>query len=219
MAVFKTMECSDAQRAADTAAAREKLLEAGAELGPEFESIGLPLVSMSDSTGGDTYDRGAFRGRFVLNCRLYSGDYQHTPGGPVRFTIIRWGAEPEQAGCVRVGKGSHLNSTSITSYVGITIGDNVHLEPRVLIMDSPGHPIDRRLEDVIANKRMAPVVIGDNAWIGYNAVILPGVTVGRNAVVKPGAVVMWNVPENGVVGGNPAKSLKVFKKYFDGQPQ
>jgi maltose O-acetyltransferase len=62
-------------------------------------------------------------------------------------------------------------------------------------------------------------VIEDNAWIGYNAVILPGVTVGKNAVVKPGAVVMWDVPENGVVGGNPAKSLKVFKKYFAGQPQ
>jgi hypothetical protein len=106
MAVFKTLEFSAEQRAADTKAAREKLLEAGAELGPQFEAIGLPLISMSDSTGGDTYDRNAFKGRFVLNCKLYSGEYQHTPGGPVRFTIIRWGKEPDQAGCVRVGKGS-----------------------------------------------------------------------------------------------------------------
>lgn len=53
-----------------------------------------------------------------------------------------------------------------------------------------------------------PVVIGDDVWIGANAVILPGVTVGSHSVVAAGAVVTKDVPENCVVGGVPAKIIK-----------
>ena len=53
-----------------------------------------------------------------------------------------------------------------------------------------------------------PVVIGDDVWIGANAVILPGVTIGRHCVVAAGAVVTKDVPDNSVVAGVPAKILK-----------
>ena len=53
-----------------------------------------------------------------------------------------------------------------------------------------------------------PVVIGDDVWIGANAVILPGVTIGRHAVVAAGAVVTQDVPENTLVGGVPAKLIR-----------
>lgn len=53
-----------------------------------------------------------------------------------------------------------------------------------------------------------PVVIGDDVWIGANAVILPGVTIGKHVVVAAGAVVTKDVPDNCVVGGVPAKILK-----------
>lgn len=215
MAIFKTRDYSGADLEKASKQVREKLLEAGAELGPQFQSVGLPLISVSDSTR-ETFDPAAFKGRFVLNGRLYSGEYQHTPGGPVRLTLIRWGKGADDCGKIVVGKGSDLNSTSIVSYCGVTIGQNVHVEPRVVMMDSPGHPIDRRQPDVLENKRMAPIVICDGAWIGFQATILPGVTIGKNAVVKPGAVVMWDVPEDGIVGGNPAKAMKIYKKYFAG---
>ena len=52
------------------------------------------------------------------------------------------------------------------------------------------------------------VVIGDDVWIGANAVILPGVTIGRHAVVAAGAVVTKDVAPNTIVGGNPAKFIK-----------
>jgi acetyltransferase-like isoleucine patch superfamily enzyme len=55
-----------------------------------------------------------------------------------------------------------------------------------------------------------PVVIGDDVWIGANAVILPGVTIGRHCVVAAGAVVTKDVPDNTVVGGVPAKVLKTL---------
>jgi maltose O-acetyltransferase len=53
-----------------------------------------------------------------------------------------------------------------------------------------------------------PVTIGNNVWIGGGAIINPGVNIGDNAVIASGAVVTKDVPENVVVGGNPAKILK-----------
>ena len=45
-------------------------------------------------------------------------------------------------------------------------------------------------------------------WIGGSAVVYPGVTIGDNVVVAAGAVVVKDIPNNVVVGGNPAKILK-----------
>ena len=52
------------------------------------------------------------------------------------------------------------------------------------------------------------VTIGDNVWLGGRSVITPGVTIGNNVVVAAGAVVVKDVPDNVVVGGNPAKIIK-----------
>ena len=52
------------------------------------------------------------------------------------------------------------------------------------------------------------VTIKENAWICIGAIICPGVTIGRNAVVAAGAVVTKDVPDNVVVGGNPARIIK-----------
>ena len=53
-----------------------------------------------------------------------------------------------------------------------------------------------------------PITSGDNVWIGGSAVVYPGVTIGDNVVVAAGAVVVKDIPNNVVVGGNPAKILK-----------
>ncbi|MGZ4179456.1 MAG: DapH/DapD/GlmU-related protein [Solirubrobacteraceae bacterium] len=50
----------------------------------------------------------------------------------------------------------------------------------------------------------APVVIGDDVWIGINATILKGVAIGSGAIVAAGAVVAKDVPANALVAGNPA---------------
>jgi acetyltransferase-like isoleucine patch superfamily enzyme len=54
------------------------------------------------------------------------------------------------------------------------------------------------------------IVIEDNAWIGAGAIILDGVRVGRGAVVAAGAVVTQDVPPHTIVGGVPAKVIKVI---------
>lgn len=54
----------------------------------------------------------------------------------------------------------------------------------------------------------APVIIGDDVWVGANATILPGVTVGNYSVIAAGAVVNRDVPSGALVGGVPARIIK-----------
>jgi len=56
-------------------------------------------------------------------------------------------------------------------------------------------------------------VIGSDVWIGYNALIMPGVTIGNGAIISSRSVVTSDVPAYTVVGGNPAKVIK--KRFTD----
>lgn len=69
------------------------------------------------------------------------------------------------------------------------------------------HPITP-MERNSGKEYAKPIIIGNNVWIGGNAVINPGVCIGDNAIIASGAVVIKNVPANVVVGGNPAKIIK-----------
>ena len=52
------------------------------------------------------------------------------------------------------------------------------------------------------------IIVGDDIWIGYGAVILSGITIGQGAIIGAGAIVTKNVPPYAVVGENPAKIIK-----------
>ncbi|CAH0394450.1 unnamed protein product [Bemisia tabaci] len=89
----------------------------------------------------------------------------------------------------------------------IRIGKNCMLAPNVHIYTAT-HPLDP-IERNSGKEYAKPVTIGDNVWIGGCAIINPGVTIGDNAVIGSGAVVTKDVPANAVVGGNPAKVIKM----------
>jgi maltose O-acetyltransferase len=90
----------------------------------------------------------------------------------------------------------------------IHIGDNCMLAPGVHIYTAT-HPLDADARNSGAEYGK-PVTMGNNVWIGGRAIINPGVTIGDNAVVASGAVVVKDVPANAVVGGNPAKIIKML---------
>jgi acetyltransferase-like isoleucine patch superfamily enzyme len=58
--------------------------------------------------------------------------------------------------------------------------------------------------------KRAPIIIGDDAWLGAGAVILPGVTIGNGAIVGAGAVVRDDVPPMTVVAGVPARPIRTL---------
>lgn len=54
----------------------------------------------------------------------------------------------------------------------------------------------------------APVVIGDNVWIGGGAIILPGITIGDNVVIGAGSIVTKDIPSDVIAYGNPCKIMR-----------
>lgn len=107
----------------------------------------------------------------------------------------------------QIGKNVFINhDCSFLDLGGITIEDNVMLGPQVKLT-SENHPLDPRIRRQLLLGR---VHIKRNAWIGAGATILPGVTVGENAIVAAGAVVNKDVPDNAIVGGIPAKLIKMI---------
>ena len=158
--------------------------------------------------------------------RLLAPLYQHRGRGSKIYWTVRMDTPPyrkfslgrhsvvESYSCVNnaVGDvviGDYTRIGIHDTIIGpVTIGSHVNLAQGITVT-----ALNHNFED--KNKRIdeqgvstKPVVIGDDVWIGANAVILPGVTIGKHAVVAAGAVVTTDVPENTVVGGVPAKVIK-----------
>lgn len=106
---------------------------------------------------------------------------------------------------LRLGRDVFVNhSLTVMAIGGVSIGDGVQIGPQVTIVTDNHDPYDRFV------LHCSPVSIESGAWIGARAVICPGVTVGENAIVAAGAVVTKDVPTNAVVGGCPAKVIRML---------
>jgi acetyltransferase-like isoleucine patch superfamily enzyme len=93
----------------------------------------------------------------------------------------------------------------------ITIGDDCYIATGCFFMDSPGHPLDpaARLAHLPPGReQIKSIAIGNNVWIGTQAMVMPGVTIGEGSVVAARAVVASDVPPFTVVGGVPAKVIR-----------
>lgn len=111
-------------------------------------------------------------------------------------------------GCnIHVGENFYANfDCVILDCAKVTIGKNCLLAPGVNIYTAT-HPIEAPLRQALL-ENAKPVTIGDDCWIGGNAVINPGVTLGDRVVVASGSVVTKSFKEDVVIGGNPARILK-----------
>ncbi len=94
----------------------------------------------------------------------------------------------------------------------ITIGKGVMMGEEVIIM-TQNHKFDRTDIPMCQQgfQKEEPVIIEDDVWIGARVLILPGVKVGKGSILAAGAVVTKDVPEYTIVGGNPARVIKMRK--------
>ena len=97
-----------------------------------------------------------------------------------------------------------MNNCLMMARGSITIDDHAMVAANAQLISNNHDLHDRML------LTCKPVHIGKNVWVGAGATILPGVTVGDNAVVAAGAVVTKDVAPNTIVGGNPAKLIRVI---------
>ena len=158
--------------------------------------------------------------------RILSPLYQHRGKHSVIHSSVRMDTPPyrkfslgdysviESFACINNAVGDVLigNYTRIglhNTIIGpVTIGHHVNLAQGITVtalnhkFKNPDIRID---EQGVSTK---PVVIGNDIWVGANAVILPGVTIGDHSVIAAGAIVTKDAPPHSLVAGVPAKIIK-----------
>ncbi len=130
-------------------------------------------------------------------------------GGAGRNPRLNPGFQCDDGKHIFVGDDFLANyNVTILDRAMVTIGDGVLIAPGTVIT-TINHALDpaRRRANVCTAK---PVTIGSDVWIGANCTILQGVTIGDGAVIAAGAVVKSDVPPRAIVGGVPARVLKMI---------
>jgi len=113
-------------------------------------------------------------------------------------------------GEVRIGAKTVLGQEcTISAYQHVSIGRECILADRVMLIDFDHGVVDVERPVRLQGIYKRDVRVGHNVWIGYGACLLRGVTVGNNAVIGTSSVVTRDVPENAVVGGVPARLLRM----------
>ena len=120
---------------------------------------------------------------------------------------------------ITIGQNTFIGASHLVCSKKITIGNDVLIAWGSTIVDHTSHAIQfsARKKDVSdwflgekdwSNIQRGQVTIKDKAWIGFNSIILKGVTIGEGSIVGAGSVVTKDVPPWTIVAGNPAKIIR-----------
>lgn len=113
---------------------------------------------------------------------------------------------------IRIGKYVRINE-NVFLQGSIEIGDYVMIAPNVSIYSKTHVYNDTGIPMVkCGDSETKPVVIEDDVWIGINSVILPGVRIEKGSIIGANSVVTKNVKAYSIVGGVPAKLIKMRKE-------
>jgi acetyltransferase-like isoleucine patch superfamily enzyme len=136
------------------------------------------------------------------NCRFRSGHTSNLIGINRPCILSTHGGNDNK---IIIGNDCGFSGTVIGAFTQITIGNNVKCGANTLITDSDWHQEDPR------SGPAKPIIIGDNVWLGVNAVVLKGVTIGENTVIGANSLVVKDIPANVIAAGNPCKVIKILK--------
>ena len=125
---------------------------------------------------------------------------------------------------VQVGDNTFIGGSKLICSEKIIVGNDVLIAWGCTIVDHNSHAIEfsLRKNDVSEWKAgrkkwtyvdQKEIVICDKSWVGFNSIILKGVTVGEGAIIGAGSVVTKDVPSWTIVGGNPARVIRKISEH------
>jgi acetyltransferase-like isoleucine patch superfamily enzyme len=134
--------------------------------------------------------------------------------GKIRFGRFVWVGDGTKIRChegeVVIGQKTVLGQEcTISAYRRVRIGEQCVIADRAMFIDFDHGVVEVERPIRVQGIYMREVEVGSNVWIGYGACVLRGVRVGDNSILGTSAVVTKDVPANGVVGGVPAKLLRM----------
>ena len=163
----------------------------------------LALVWVEEWAGGLLRGLPSLLG-LVLRFVLYRCLFARLDG----FCLIYPGARISHAYGIRAGKGLALNSGAfLDGRGGLELGAGVLVGPNAVVLSTRHRFSDPSLPISAQGVELVPTAIGDDVWIGANAVVLAGVRVASGTVVAAGAVVGSDTEMWSIVGGVPARTI------------
>ena len=136
------------------------------------------------------------------------------PRGEIRFGRFVWIGDGTKIRChegvVEIGAKTVMGQEcTISAYQRVRIGEECVIADRAMFIDFDHGmvEVERPIRSQGIYKR--DVEVGNNVWIGYGACVLRGVSVGDNSVIGTNTVVTKDVPANAVVGGIPARIIRM----------
>lgn len=134
--------------------------------------------------------------------------------GEVRFGRFVWIGDGSKIRChegvVEIGEKTVLGQEcTISAYQRVRIGEQCVIADRAMFIDFDHGVVEVERPIRLQGIYKRDVEVGNNVWIGYGACILRGVRVGDNSIIGTNAVVTKDVPANAVVGGIPARIIRM----------
>lgn len=139
-----------------------------------------------------------FKRNFILQNAISSG--MHVGAGTIFVGNQSFGSEPY---LIDIGKNCR-----ITNGVNFICHDGAWC----VACGVQGIPLS---ESAGKKTIFGSIKVGDNSFLGINAIILPGTRIGKNSIVAAGAVVRGSFPDGSVIAGNPAKVIGEIQSYID----
>jgi acetyltransferase-like isoleucine patch superfamily enzyme len=158
-----------------------------------------------------------WRGRLVTDglCFVCPGvRFEIGPDAKVHLGRWSWLGDGTKIRChegeVRIGAKTVLGQEcTISAFQHVSIGRECIVADRVMLIDFDHGVVEVERPVRLQGIYKRDVRVGHNVWVGYGAAFLRGVTVGDNAIVGTNAVVTKDVPDNAVVGGVPARLIRM----------
>jgi len=135
----------------------------------------------------------------------------------------------KNSGFIKIGDNTFIGGGTFICIDSIEIGDNVMFSWGCTVVDNNSHSTkwSERKDDVKdwkrgldeakigvykdwTNVKSAKIIIKNKVWIGFNSIILKGITIGEGSIIGAGSVVTKDIPDWAIVAGNPAKIIKII---------